>query len=985
MRLTNLMGLMLASFLGFSSLALASDPGTELENILIGKNQKNEKIFIIQYFAEGQWAVRQVVQHSDGWQDLISEKFYKLASEAQRGQLEASEQYNQMQLLKDFEIQASPEIQLSGQGLWTTVQGWDESWEKKYADWVEKEMSTQFFSKYKIATDCADVAYAARWIFARINGLPAANHLSGTVLFTNQSVRSEWQSLPTAKNWFEDKRFLAALNYLLNLTYTHTLMRDSYPVEISPDRFLPGTHYLNLHEASGHTQLVHHVSLAKNTLPLMILQSTTPRKVRALSEALFWAYSNPKAGTSGFLKILWPVISGGKYTLNAATSMPDYSLQQYAPDFIRNAETSFGQEVMLRLQPDLNFLQVLKSGLEDLKNSLELRAQVVEDGYRACGNKSCPEGSQVFEDWSTPSRDAQLSALIQQLRSLTDIPLQADLRKEILDFFKGELDQIYLNLNGHDFSLKQILFTWDAAFYSSDPRDSVATRWGLDPEVIAQKIRNEVKAGYESRHRKIELVIDQALRKNNAVARSYCDISDSNSCQIFQAQLTLPLQISGETKKLQEWLNQAFWLISDPKQSLVNQWGGLQWESLFQDLAGVQEIQVSRDGIGWIRDRQNVIRMGPMTSLGIEEVLLPPGFEWKLFDRKKSVGYATLDHQLLRYDFLKKKLDLFPVPLKKITKLLLAGADDLIFMDNDTILKASLVGNSFKIIWQASFKTIVSVKNDLVIIVEAANGWQYLDLKGSHPALTPILESGFNGKVLRKIVFENSKVFIFSRDDVPGNHLIVQKTTGLISVFQSPGISVAWSDQLSLVVMNVPPEGGLGLTAGAYLLKLSSDFQILHSQKIADFALPIGQRIIFYSYDYNGVARQAHFQGEALQDELLLKDEVRLSSSGGEAWVMTVLKNKKMRIRNLDGTQTYYEGPLMNPLGMPRLPQWGFTVSGDGLVVRSFKNREGPWALIFDLSLFRWNRDSATAVQAEVDRGFVFSGNGVNFWLDLNP
>lgn len=975
----------IASILIFFSAisSLAINPG--LESILVGKNQKNEKIFVIRYYAEGQWAVRQVVQHADGWQDLISEKYYKTLVEAQKVQANVSMSYNHDQPMAEFEFQSSPEIQLSGQGLWPTVQAWDQNWEEKYAEWVEKDMNTQFLAKYNVATDCADVAYAARWIFARINGLPAANHLSGTVLFTNQSLRPEWQSLPTAKNWFEDKRFLAALNYLLDLTYTHTLMRDSYPVEIAPGRFLAGTHYLNLHEASGHTQLVHHVSLAKNTLPLMILQSTTPRKVRDLNESLFWANRHPEPGASGFLKILWPVVSGGQYTLKAAASMPGYSLQQYAPDFIRNEDTSFGQEVMLRLQPDLNFLQILKSGLADLKNSLQLRAQIVEDGYQACGHSSCPEGSQGFEDWSTPSRDSQLSALIQQLRNITNLPFKADLKKEIEDFFKTEQGQIYLNLKGNQYSLKQILFTWDAAFYSSDPRQDVATRWGLDALVIAQKIKNDVKAAYENRHRKIELATDQLLRKNNALARFYCEMADASSCRIFQDQMELPLQILNETKNLQEWLSQAFWLNSDPKQSQANQWGALQSKALFQDLAGLREIQVSKDGIGWIKDRLDIVRMGPINHRGLQEVVLPAGFKWQLFDRKKSMGYATFDQQLLRFDFIKQKMDLFPTTLKKITNLLLAGSDDLILIDGETILKASLGSGSLQNVWQESFKKIIPFQKDLVFMVEGPSGWHYLDLKGSQPVMTPILEPGFDGTVPRNLVFENSKVFIFVTDINPESYLIVQKGTGQVSVFNAPGGVVSWSDQLSLAVVNVPPAGALGLSRGGYLLNLSSDFKILHSQKIGDYVTATGPRIIFYSYDYNGKARQAHFQGESLQDELLLKDEERFSSSSGDHWVMTLLKNQNTRIRNLEGTQTYYEGPSLNPLGAPLLPEWGFTVSEDGLIVRSFKNPEGPAALIFDLNLFLWTRQSVAGVQTAINRGFVFSGNGVNFWLDLKP
>jgi hypothetical protein len=39
---------------------------------------------------------------------------------------------------------------------------------------VEKNITEDFFIRYKIPIDCADVPCAARWIYARIAHLPAA-------------------------------------------------------------------------------------------------------------------------------------------------------------------------------------------------------------------------------------------------------------------------------------------------------------------------------------------------------------------------------------------------------------------------------------------------------------------------------------------------------------------------------------------------------------------------------------------------------------------------------------------------------------------------------------------------------------------------------------------------------------------------------------------------------------------------------------------
>ena len=57
--------------------------------------------------------------------------------------------------------------------LWEVKHDWDESWEIKYSNWIEGNLTADFFKRYNMKVDCGDVVYAMRWIFAREHGLPA--------------------------------------------------------------------------------------------------------------------------------------------------------------------------------------------------------------------------------------------------------------------------------------------------------------------------------------------------------------------------------------------------------------------------------------------------------------------------------------------------------------------------------------------------------------------------------------------------------------------------------------------------------------------------------------------------------------------------------------------------------------------------------------------------------------------------------------------
>lgn len=365
--------------------------------------------------------------------------------------------------------------------IWETRAEWNEEWEARFREWVRTTATATYFEERGLATDCADVAYAFRWIFARLNGLPAANHLVGSEeLFTNETGFAAWAKLPTAAEWHQDARFRAALDYLLENTYTHALMRDSYPVAIRRNSVGPGAYFLNLHsQETGHTEFLRDVALeAGNPEPLRILASDVPRSVRRLADYGFRAPATRlEDGKVAFVRFRWPVLRAGARELLAAEAMPDYSLEQFAPGFV-NGERDFAHAVIHRLLPDWqpNPAAALKSLVTQLRQRWADREQIVADGYAYCAVNDCRDGSLGWENWSTPSRDKATGVLVGLIDELYKGPAcNSWCRWELSSHLRDPV----VTVEGRRLAVGELLAIWRAGRFSSDPRLTVPERWGL--------------------------------------------------------------------------------------------------------------------------------------------------------------------------------------------------------------------------------------------------------------------------------------------------------------------------------------------------------------------------------------------------------------------------------------------------------------------------------------------------------------------------
>ena len=72
-----------------------------------------------------------------------------------------------------------------------------------------------------------------------------------------------WDKLPQDADWKKDERFKAALRYLFDNTFTHTVVADLYPTFINPQYVRPGSMFMIIRTTSGHTQTLQKVDLSR--------------------------------------------------------------------------------------------------------------------------------------------------------------------------------------------------------------------------------------------------------------------------------------------------------------------------------------------------------------------------------------------------------------------------------------------------------------------------------------------------------------------------------------------------------------------------------------------------------------------------------------------------------------------------------------------------------------------------------------------------
>jgi hypothetical protein len=357
--------------------------------------------------------------------------------------------------------------------IWPVTAAWDESAEKAYGQWMHDNVDGDFLRGSGIKVDCADYAITLRWIYAHDHGLPAGNQLAASGrLFGSWQSTTAWDQLPTSSDWKKDRRLKAALNYLNENTYTHSLFMDLYPSKIDSTWVSPGSIYLTLHGNSGHTRTLVNVGTSPvckiSAECIIIVYGNEPSSEDGFMQE-FVPYRLAK-NEGGFLRFRWPEKnSKGQWTLRASSAMPGYSLEQYTWDEDHYFD-QFSQQMNLWVAPNDRFTMAA----QNLFNTIFQRQVLTMRGYLSCSLVPCAPGEELYDEWSTPQRDQQLLKAIKQFQA---IGVQADPQDAKVAAMIDALKR--WTLFSDDLSTYKVMTTDVAKTFSSDPRDDIFTRWGL--------------------------------------------------------------------------------------------------------------------------------------------------------------------------------------------------------------------------------------------------------------------------------------------------------------------------------------------------------------------------------------------------------------------------------------------------------------------------------------------------------------------------
>jgi hypothetical protein len=443
------------------------------------KGNATSRNFIIIDTDEDQIQVKVFHQKKGDYQDKIAAYPFRTLDDARSFIQQKFPDYISIQELQSWPVSAA--VGKKTGDLWTATNEWNEAWEKKYADWLKSEITEDFYMKYNISTDCADALIGYRWIFARIYSLPVANTVSSTgSLFGHFSMRNKWKDLTTSRAgaWYEDQLFLRALNYVMDMTSTRTVMNtDGFPVSITRKGLQAGTFIVSQTNGSGHMRTItQNYYDDPNSLPIFTFSSTAPREVRPLYKEAFIDQAWPIRKTREIMAFRWPVVSRNSWVLKPKESDPRYSQEQFDSG-LQGKYYSFVQFVLSRVHPDYDPNSLVTTGVTDIVNYTNIRIKIVRDGYAYCRNHDCRQGTQAWEDWSTPNRDAKYLLKYNEVEDLvrTFDPMYPGLYAN----WSESLNSTIVDVEGHPLSLTKLRSLFERKLISSNPSDPILKRWGL--------------------------------------------------------------------------------------------------------------------------------------------------------------------------------------------------------------------------------------------------------------------------------------------------------------------------------------------------------------------------------------------------------------------------------------------------------------------------------------------------------------------------
>lgn len=607
-------------------------------------------------------------QERGEYQSLLSETLFKNKPELEKYVTKNYPSYKAVTSLSSWSIQNKLDKsndKLFGKGekkqyIWLAKNRWSDEWELKYAQWLQNEVTLDFFKRYKIPTDCADALVGLRWIFARMNSLPAANTITDTGnVFGHFSMRKDWRKYDTAINWYEDELFRAALDYVMNLTSTRTVINDGYPVKIDKTGLVPGTFIVTQNNGSGHAKVITETHYEEITeLPLYTMASTSPRELRVLVREVLLDQDWPAKGEKEILAFRWPTVVDSRWVLQPANARANFSEEQFDVG-IKQEFPAFIQFVLSRVKESYDPLKLVEMGVNDVLNYARQRISVVTAGYAYCKSNNCKAGSSGDDDWGTTSRDAKLLKKFHDIDTL--VKQFENLSPGLYEKWMAGLRSATLQIEGVDLTLSSLRFIMEGNLYSSLASDTPDRRWGLNSQELLGGWMGEVDKLLTAREAVISRPenpcstncfpknnlwvglstydLDAELNKLYVQVNTYCTLIGSNQClKYFSTKGQKLLTHNGRSRTLDKWFQLIPYFHSDPRVSIERRWGILPDDVKALALPYFETIKVSKNSLALL-DSVKIMNLTTGKILHHTEV------DSRLVLTAGGVVYKIIDHQ----------------------------------------------------------------------------------------------------------------------------------------------------------------------------------------------------------------------------------------------------------------------------------------------------------------------------------------------------
>jgi outer membrane protein assembly factor BamB len=361
--------------------------------------------------------------------------------------------------------------------IWTPTNHWSLEWEEKYSDWVAQTIDADFFLRLRFATDCADVPYLVRWIFARNNSLPQGAHDRHGNVFGHWS--KDFREISRHEDWKKDNRFMEALVRVNNMTQCRGIGFDTYPTAVLPEAgFLrPGTVITD----ENHSRIVTAVD-RHSFHPIVTSASTLPPAVRRLTVQVLNrdAEFDVLAGY-GILNWSWwrRAEEAGEWETVPDEEMPGYSMEQYdLANTISEEHLAFFLQKEYALKVD-DPKQAIAEMFEDLREAVAMRIDVADEAWQYYQSHRSSRGdteTDAYEFFSTNQRDERIRTKFDNMNQL--VKRRFFTEDQLNDALAS---QTFLLSSGEELTYLELAYAAQGRLLSPEPWDPPLKRWGAGP------------------------------------------------------------------------------------------------------------------------------------------------------------------------------------------------------------------------------------------------------------------------------------------------------------------------------------------------------------------------------------------------------------------------------------------------------------------------------------------------------------------------